>query len=216
MRFIFLVFVLLLSMTGCSRLYYASMEKIGKEKRDILVNRIIEGRKDQEEAKKQFQTTLEAFQAVTGFQGGKLESVYKNLNDEYEDAASRAKKVSDRIESIDKVGSDLFKEWEAEISSMKDSSLRARSQKILRDTRLRHRQYIRTMRETEGRMQPVLAAFHDQVLFLKHNLNARAVNSLKGVSIKLDTEVAALVKDIEASVAAADAFVASLKTDDAS
>lgn len=202
-----------LSVAGCSRLYYASMEKLGKEKRDILVSRILEGRKDQEEAKKQFQTTLEAFQAVTGFEGGKLEEVYKKLNDEYEDAASRANKVSERINSIESVGNDLFKEWDKEIGSMGDSSLRGRSQKMLRDTRLRHKQYVRKMRDTEKRMKPVLRAFHDQVLYLKHNLNAKAVRSLKAVSVKLDTEVAGLVKDIEASVAEADSFVEALKTD---
>ena len=216
MKRIVLLAVLAWSVTGCSRLYYASMEKIGKEKRDILVGRILEGRKDQEEAKKQFQTTLQAFQAVTGFQGGKLETVYNKLNDEYEDAASRAKAVSDRIESIERVGNDLFKEWEKEVGSMRDASLRSRSQTMLRDTRLRQRQYLRTMRATERRMQPVLEVFRDQVLFLKHNLNAKAVNSLKGVSVKLDAEVAGLVKDIEASVAEADAFVASLKLDEES
>ena len=34
-------------------------------------------------------------------------------------------------------------------------------------------------------MKPVLAAFHDQVLVLKHNLNARAIASLEGTAVTL-------------------------------
>jgi len=37
----------------------------------------------------------------------------------------------------------------------------------------------------EDQIAPVLKAFHDQVLFLKHNLNSRAIGSLKGTSATL-------------------------------
>ena len=43
----FLLLATLVS-SGCSSLYYASMKKIGKEKRDILAQRIMDGKKDQE------------------------------------------------------------------------------------------------------------------------------------------------------------------------
>ena len=65
---------------GCTSAYYAAWEKLGYEKRDILVSRIKSANKDQEEAKKQFQTTLQKFQEVTGFKGGDLEAEYKKLN----------------------------------------------------------------------------------------------------------------------------------------
>lgn len=203
--------VLLLSLAGCTRLYYSSMEKFGKEKRDILVSRIIDGRKQQEEAKKQVQSTLEAFQSVTGFEGGDLEKVYKKLNGEYERVEDKAKKVSDRIASIDQVAGDLFREWDKEIDTMRDDSLKTRSERMLRDMKTRHRQYMVRMRETEKRMQPVVQAFHDQVLYLKHNLNAKAIASLKRTSAKLDTDVSALVKQIEVSMQEADAFIATLQ-----
>ena len=107
-----------LSLSGCSQLYYSSMKKLGKEKRDILVNRILDGKKAQEQAADQFKTALEAFVEVTKFDGGELEKSYKKLNKELERAEDRAKKVSDQIESIDKVARDLFKEWEKEIGEM--------------------------------------------------------------------------------------------------
>jgi hypothetical protein len=199
---------------GCSQLYYASMEKLGKEKRDILVQRVMDGKKDQEKAKEQIKTTLEVFQELTGFEGGNLEKMYRKLNSEYEEAQERADAVTKRIDSIEKVGNDLFAEWEKEIAAMQNRDLKLRSQKLLRDTRQRHGQYLRKMRATEKKMQPVLRFFRDQVTFLKHNLNAKAVGSLKETSAKLDGEVAALVADLEGSIAEADIFIKSLKDGD--
>ncbi len=40
----------LLLVTGCDRFYYSTMKKFGKEKRDILVNRVKDARKTQEQA----------------------------------------------------------------------------------------------------------------------------------------------------------------------
>jgi len=200
----------LLGASACSRLYYASMEKLGKEKRDILVKRIIDGKKDNEEARQQIKTTLESFQELTGFDGGNLESMYGKLNGEYEAAKQRVDDVSNRIKSINQVANDLFKEWSAEIEEMGDASLKTRSRAMLREAQLRHQHYMTAMHQTERKMQPVIRAFHDQVLFLKHNLNARAINSLKSTLAKLDRDVALLVTDIERSIKESDAFVSSL------
>lgn len=188
------------------------MEKLGKEKRDILVGRVKEVRKDQEEAKEQFKTTLEAFQALTGFDGGDLEKTYKKLNGELEDAESRAKDVTKRIDSIEKVASDMFAEWEKEIAEIQDRSLKSKSRTLLQDTRTRYAALLKKMRLAEKRMEPVLAAFRDQVLFLKHNLNARAIQSLKGTTVEIDKEVTKLMTDLEASIQEADAFIASMNT----
>lgn len=195
---------------SCSGIYYGAMKKLGKEKRDILVNRLVSGQKAQEEAKEQFKTTLEVFQSVTGFNGGELEKTYKKLNGTLEVADDRAKKVTEKIDAIEKVGNDLFKEWGGEIAAMSNASLRNQSQTLLRQTERRHMQHLRTMRISEEKMAPVLRAFRDQVVFLKHNLNAKAISSLKQTAAGLDKEVAALVKDLEASVKEADTYIATL------
>lgn len=202
------------SLTGCNwiwdRVYYASMEKLGREKRDILAKRVSAGRADQEKAKEQFQTTLEAFQELTGFDGGELEKVYNKLNKELERSENRANQVRERIDGIERVARDLFKEWDQEIEQMSSPDLRAKSRVLRDETEDRYNQLISKMRQAESKMDPVLAAFRDQVLFLKHNLNARAIQSLGDTVLEIDEDVAALVQDIEASIEEADAFVASL------
>ena len=54
------------------------------------------------------------------------------------------------------------------------------------------------------------AALQDQVLYLKHNLNARAIDGLKGELRTIETNVARLIRDMEASIAQSEAFIAEL------
>lgn len=198
------------ALTACTQLYYKAQEKIGNEKRDILVDRIKKGREDQEKAKEQYKTTLEAFQAATGFDGGKTEEIYKKLKKEYDDAADRTKKVSDRIQSIEQVSGDMFNEWERELGAMGNADLRAKSNTLYKSTRRRYTDLIRKMKAVEAKAKPVLKAFEDQVVFIKHNLNAEAITSLKGNVVKMNADVQTLIRDIEISTKEADAFIASL------
>jgi hypothetical protein len=203
----------LMVLVGCTSSYYKAMKTFGKEKRDILVSRVKDSKKDQQQAKEQIKTTMESFQALTGFQGGSLEKNYKTLNGEYEKAADSAQKLHNRIDSIDQVSGDLFKEWQKEIDGMENKKLKAQSAVMLRQSRLSEAVYIKSMRQTEARMTPVITAFRDQVTFLKHNLNARAIGSLKGTSAQMSTDVDVLMVSLDASIAQADALIASLNTD---
>ena len=47
----------------------------------------------------------------------------------------------------------------------------------------------------------------DRVLYLKHNLNARSIAALDGETVSLEADVARLIEEMEASIAAADAFI---------
>lgn len=206
--------VLILLFTGCKSTYYKTMRTLGKEKRDILVSRIKDAKKDQDQTKKQLQTTMESFQALTGFKGGSLEKSYKRLNSDYESAASQAGKLHDKIQSIDQVSNDLFKEWQGEINDMDNVKLKSQDLVMLRNAKTRQATYMRAMRSTEDQIAPVLKAFQDQVLFLKHNLNSRAIGSLKTTSAVLQSDVAGLVKSIDASSQEADKLITSLAASD--
>jgi Protein of unknown function (DUF2959) len=199
--------------TGCTSSYYKAMKTLGKEKRDILVSRVKDSKKDQQQAKEQIKTTMESFQALTGFQGRSLEKNYKKLNGEYEKAGDSAQKLHNRIDSIDQVSNDLFKEWQKEIDGMDNKKLKQQSAGMLRQSRLNEAGYIKAMRQTEARMTPVITSFHDQVTFLKHNLNARAIGSLKGTSAKMSTDVDVLMVSLDGSMAQADSLIASLNAE---
>jgi ElaB/YqjD/DUF883 family membrane-anchored ribosome-binding protein len=201
-------------LSSCNMLYYSAMQHLGKEKRDILVSRILSVKKDQQAAQEQLKTTLEAFKEVTGFQGGNLEKVYNKLNKEYERCDDRANKLKGRVKSVDDVAKSMFSEWQGEIREMRNQSLRSQSEALLRTARQRHEQYMIQMHRTEDKIEPVLQAFKDQVTFLKHNLNARAISSLKKTSAQIDAQAGSLIRDIDASSKEADAYIQTLSKAD--
>ena len=202
---------LLVPLTGCESAYYGAWEKMGWAKRDILVDRVEETRDSQNAAKEQFQTTLERFQSLTNFSGGELESKYKQLNSAYESCKGRADDVTKKIDAVEDVAKDMFTEWKQELQEYSDASLRSSSQQKLRDTQKRYDELIGLMRKSEQRMQPVLGAFKDQVLYLRHNLNAQAISSLQATAANIETDVAALIKEMDASIAEANEFIKQMK-----
>lgn len=198
------------SSSSCQSAYYATMEKFGVHKRDILVDRVQEGREAQQEAKEEIVAALDAFKQVANFDGGDLEKVYDRLKDEYESSAEAVDEVKSRIASIESVSKALFEEWKDEIGEMQNADLKSQSEEMLGDTKARYKTLITAMKTAEAKMEPVLTAFKDHVTFLKHNLNARAIASLQDQLASVETNVAALISDMEKSIAEADAFIASM------
>ena len=192
-------------LSGCGQAYYGAWEALGVHKRDIMVDRVQDARDDQEEAKEQFASALEQFSAI--FEGGELEAKYKALKSALDDSESQAATVTSRIDSVENVSEALFSEWETELDQYTNEELRAASAKQMRQTRQKYDQMVAAMRKAEGKMQPVLEAFRDQVLFLKHNLNARAIASIQGTAGELETDVARLIEEMQVSIDEADAFI---------
>src|SRR5690606_22896646 len=112
--------------------------------------------------------------------------------------------------AVESVGDALFHEWKGEIAEIKDPRLRARSQRLYDDSRERYARMLAAMQRAEASMAPVLETLHDQVLFLKHNLNARAVAEMRGTVAGIDTDVNRLLRDLEQSIALADQFIREL------
>lgn len=208
-RFFAVIFAIFL--TACSTMYYSGLEKIGIPKRDVLVYRVEKARDTQEETREQFKSALEQFSAATNFKGGDLEGIYKKLNGEYEASVNKAKEVRSRIEDIENVSAALFREWEQEITQYSNPALKRSSQDRLAETRSYYKQLIAAMKNAESRIQPVLTVFNDQVMYLKHNLNARAIASLKGELKTLQSNVSTLVAAMEKSINEANTFISNME-----
>jgi len=196
---------------GCSSAYYKTMESFGVEKRDILVDRVEEARDAQDSASEQFASALEQFRATVSVDGGDLEDIYDRLDAEYEKSVAEADDVSERIDAVESVAGDLFREWEQELEQYSRADLRKNSAKLLKDTRSRYGKLMTSMRRAEGSMEPVLAAFHDQVLFLKHNLNARAIGALRNELDTIERDTARLITQMQKAIAEANAFIDSME-----
>lgn len=197
---------------GCSSTYYDAMEKVGYHKRDILVSRVEAARDSQSDAQAQFESALEQFASVVEIERTELAAAYEHLDAEFEASEAAAEDVSERIDKVESVAVALFEEWRAELDLYQNQDLRATSAARLGETEQRYRGLLAAMRRAEASMMPVLDSFRDNVLFLKHNLNAQAIGALRGELRVLESEVALLNERMTRSIEASDAFIRSLES----
>jgi len=214
MKRILLACVLGLSLplfSGCQSAYYSAMEQVGIHKRDILVDRVEDTRNAQDEAQQQFLSALEQFRSVVSFDGGQLEEVYNDLQTEYDRSAAAAEEVSDHIRKVEDVSEALFEEWEEELEQYTSSKLRSQSARSLRDTKARYRTLHASLKKAESKMQPVLSGLLDNTLYLKHNLNARAIGALRGELAGIQQDINRLVAEMQRSIKQSDQFIRDMK-----
>ncbi|WP_371189471.1 DUF2959 domain-containing protein [Thalassotalea maritima] len=197
----------LLSLSACQSAYYSAMEKVGTHKRDIMVDRVEAAKESQQEAQQQFQSALEQLSTLIAFDGEDLQRQYDITKDNYDDAQDAADEVSDRIDSIEDVADALFVEWQNEIEQYNSQTLRQQSRDKLRQTQGQYATLIQSMRRAESSMQPVLSALKDNMLYLKHNLNAKAIGALQGEYDLIKRNVDALIKEMNASIEQSQKFI---------
>jgi hypothetical protein len=195
---------------GCSSMYYGAMESVGIAKRDLMVSRVEGARDSQQAAKKEFANALDQFKSVVETPGGDLEAKYKKLHSALQKSESRAADIHERIASVESVSQALFKEWKAELKQYENEQLRRSSEAQLKASQTRYKTLIAAMKKAESRLEPALQPLRDQVLYLKHNLNAQAIGALTEEVAAIETRVDDLVRDMEAAIQEADAFIATL------
>ncbi|WP_076925802.1 DUF2959 domain-containing protein [Pseudoalteromonas sp. EB27] len=199
--------VVTLTLTGCQSAYYSAMEKVGVHKRDILIDRVEETKDSQEESQEEFKSALERLTTLIDFNGGELQDTYNQLNDDYESSLNAANEVSTNINKVEDVAEALFDEWGDELEQYKSASLKRESSKKLAATQRQFDQLLRSMRSAESKMEPVLTSLHDNVLYLKHNLNAQAVSAIKGEFTNLKRDIQLLMNDMNKSIADSNKFI---------
>lgn len=202
-----------LMLVGCQSAYYSAMEKMGSHKRDILIDRVEAATESQEEAKEEFTSALEQLSTLVNFDGGELQTQFELAKERFESSEKSAQEVSDRIDAIENVAEALFDEWNEEIEQYSNASLKSQSKSQLRQTQRRYRSVISAMHNARDTMSPVLAALKDNMLFLKHNLNAKAIGALKGEYKTIQRDVDRLVAQMNKSIQDSKAFIDTLKAE---
>jgi chromosome segregation ATPase len=209
-RYLWVFFGLTFFVTGCQSVYYSTMEKFGLEKRDLLKKAVIKARDGQEEAATQFKDALTQLREMYGMNGGDLEKNYDKLKGEYEASDKEAANVRKRIKDMDQVATDLFEEWEKEIGQFSNRTYADNSRQQLNETKARYHQLSASVKSAEASMEPVLSQLKDQVLYLKHNLNAAAIGALRGEATNIQSDIAHLIDQMNNSIQQADEFIKTL------
>ena len=184
-----------------------SIDYLWKEPRDVLVDRVEDARDSQQAAAEEFRDALTEFKSVVNLPETELERQYKQLNAAFERSKKAADAINRRVDRVVSASNRLLDEWRDELDDYNDPSLRRLAEQQFDQTRDHATRLIASMREIEDRMQPVLASFQDQVLYLKHNLNLSAIAALEGEAQVIETNVDLLIADMNRSIAEADAFI---------
>ena len=197
----------ILAGTGCRTSYYAVMESFGQHKRDLLKQSLNDANTEQKEASEQFKDTLTQLQELTGSDGGELQKQYNAFKDNYDRSVAMADDVTGRIKKVERLASDLFAEWENEIEQINSPTLKGNSRSKLMETRTRYQKLYSSLVRAEASMPPVLSQMKDYVLYLKHNLNAQAIGSLKDEALNIEQEIGQLISDMNSSIAETESFI---------
>ena len=192
------------------KVYYSTRESIGEHKREIVVQQVGNACKSLQETKEEFEDTLERFKSLIAVNESSLEHKYHLLNRQYQFCCSRSDAVSHRIKAIQEVSEALFVEWEGELNEYTNRSLRNSSKQQLKAARQNYSRLIKAMQKAEGKMQPVLSAFKDQVLYLKHNLNSKAIAALQYEFIEMSVDISQLIYAMEQTIEEANQFFSTL------
>jgi hypothetical protein len=206
-----IVISIFLCLSSCQSAYYAAWEKVGVEKRDILVDRVENAKDSQEEAQEQFSSALEQLSLLIKFDGGELQGVYDALKNEFEASEASASEVSARIDKVESVAEALFTEWQDELEQYSNATLKRDSQAKLRDTQKRYKNLLTAMRKAEAKMPPVLNALRDNVLYLKHNLNANAIGALQGEFNGIKNNIGKLIIEMNKAIKESNTFIANMQ-----
>jgi hypothetical protein len=190
--------------------YYSARESIGEHKRDIVVYQVEQACSSLQDTRNEFEDALGKFKSLVNVNESTLEQKYNLLNRQYQFCRSKSDAVSDRIRAIEDVSHALFAEWESELSEYSNRNLRNNSKQQLNAAKQNYARLIKTMRLAETRIQPVLSAFKDQVLYLKHNLNARAISALQHEFIEIGIDISQLIHAMELTILEASQFVSLL------
>lgn len=183
---------------------------LGHHKRDIVVIQVDQACNSLKNTRDQFEDALQQFKEIVNVEETSLEHRYKLLQRQYDFCKNKSDDVSHRILAIEEVSSSLFKEWEDELGHYSNRALRTKSKQQLKSSKQQYTQLIRTMRKAEKHIHPVLAAFKDQVLYLKHNLNAQAIAALQHEFLEIGIDISQLIEVMEVTIKEASQFVSTL------
>jgi chromosome segregation ATPase len=197
----------LLVLAGCATVQYSALEKVGIHKRDILVDRVEDARDSQTETREQLVSAYEELSSLIGYEGGELEEKYKRLSKQVERSQESTEELDGHLDDIDRVSEDLFDEWQSELELYSSATLRAEQEKKLALARKQFAMMRKRMQTARDRVDPVMAVLNDNVLFLKHSLNAQALAALRGQASVLEGQVDVLIRDMQIAIEEADAFI---------
>ncbi|MFZ4503302.1 MAG: DUF2959 family protein [Methylovulum sp.] len=189
-------------------IYYRAKESLGEHKRTLVVHHVEQACLGLEDTRNEFVTTLEKFHYLNDSRNNStLSQKYQLLNQQYHYCQVKTEHILRRIKAIEEVSEALFAEWEKELAGYSNKNLKNKSKLQLKTARQNYARLIKTLYKALDKITPVLAAFKDQVLYLKHNLNAQTIAALQYEFTEISIDINDLIHTMEQILTEANQFV---------
>lgn len=211
MKSLLIMFTLATAVSSCSTIYYSFWETFGTEKRELLRDNIKKSNDLQEETQTELKSALDRVRSEYKFDEGELESTYDKLASDYDRITRRSESLTARIDKVEEIATDLFAEWKTEAGEISNKKYKRESLKKRDQTIAKFDVLLKSMRKVEASLKPFLVTFNDQVLFLKHNLNAKSLGAFRSEFNSIEKELNQLSQSIKKSSKEAEDFISELK-----
>ena len=207
----FIIISLVLLISSCQTTsYYKTKGWFGAEKRELLVDSVEGVRNSLQENVKVFKTAITGINVVINVKDEKMEERHEQLKNDYGNCEAEAGNVRSRIDTMETISGDFFDQWMEEMQLYSNESFRNASRDKYNKVRKKYTKLVQNLRKVEVKLEPALNGFRDQVLFLKHNINAQSVASLEDELVTVEAEIDALIRNLVEAIKEADDFISSM------
>ncbi len=191
---------LFLFTTSCEPRSYRIWEFLGWEKREILSSEVENVGENQKEIKEDFQSIYERIKTEYDYERDEIDDLYDQLKSDYEKAKNKADRIKASSKKIRQIAKALFAEWEEEAMAISNKNYRKDSLVKLRQAQARFKHLSASLHRSESQLDRVLVQLNDQVLYLKHNLNAKSLALFESEIKLVKNEIDELIKAIEKTI----------------
>ena len=206
-----IIISLILFMSSCQTTsYYKTKGWFGAEKRELFVDSVEGVRNSLQDNIDVFKKATAGINVVINVKKEKMEEQHEHLKNDYENCESEAGDIRSRIDTMEAISGDFFDQWMEEMELYNNESFRNASRTKYNKVRKRYTKLVQNLREVEVKLEPALNGFRDQVLFLKHNINAQSVASLEDELVTVEAEIDALIRELQGAIKESTAFISSM------
>ena len=203
--------VLLTMLAGCQvSPYYASMERLGVSRGEVLAERVDAARDAQRHSQKALSSALSRLELALSASPSTFSREREALTEALETSRDAQRELAWRLEEADEAAEAVFSQWREELDAYRDDRYRELSEQQLARSRARYAELRDGLGASRDQMQPLTATLDDAALLLKHEENARDMAALGDRVSLMGDEMATLTTRAERIDRETDALVEAL------
>lgn len=207
------VMFLICGLLGCQQSFYPSIKAFKQDKRAMVIDKIRTAKDAEITAKKQFSDTIKTLATVKMSRNGKTNKLCRQLERDINRCGQKATSFIKRAATVERATKEFLRDWEDELDLFTNEKLRRASELKLENTRQQCEEVVHLMKSAGSKIEPAIIALSDYLLFLKHNLSSYTATSLEEEMSVAVNQTEEVIAAMNASILAAEKFIATLSSD---